>query len=206
MGRLSDYINGNQSSGSNRNGDVEVSGFVENSEMLGHLLTTDPTLAQNLKTIIRKALKQARANISKDAAGYLQDDPRKAARAVKYAVYKSLFGGNVSILNKGRGKAGVKYELRRARKLDASPNQRGGNRRPRVNDGRNRLDYYFGADRGFILRFISSGTISRDTRFGNRGSIRARGWFGHVAPWQMESAATEVADAINEFIKHEING
>ena len=209
MGRLSEYINGSRGRSAfidsggktQRNGDVEVSGFIENSEMLGRLMTEDPYMAANLKKLIREVLKEARARLSKDIAGYLEHDPRKAARAVKYGVYKSLFGGNLSILTKR--KAGAKYELIHQKTLQSG--QRGGNRRPRVPE-RNRLDYYYGSDRSFILRFLSSGTIDRQTRYGSRGSISQRDLFGRTAPWQMETAAQEVAAAITEYIKKETNG
>lgn len=202
MGRLSEYINsGGSSGGSQRNGDVEVSGFLENSEILGRLMTEDPYMAANLKKVIRQVLKEARGRLTKDIAGYLENDPRKAARAVKYGVYKSLFGGNLSILTKR--KAGAKYELIRQKTLQ--PGQRGGNRRPRVPE-RNRLDYYYGSDRSFILRFISSGTTQRQTRYGNRGSIGQRDLFGRTAPWQMETAAEELAANITEYIKQQTNG
>lgn len=203
MGRLSEYVN---SGGTNKNGDVEVSGFTETGEMLGRIMTKDPYMAQDVRTFIKTALKEARKNLTKDARDYMDSDPRKAANAVKYGVYKSMFGGNLSILQKGRGKAGAKYQLIRKRKLDENPHQRGGNRRPRIDDGRNRLDYYFGADRGYILRFISSGTVQRQSRFGSRGSIRQTSWFGHTAPWQMETAAEKVAQAINEYVKQQTNG
>lgn len=126
--------------------------------------------------------------------------------AVKSAVYKSLFGGNLSILQKRRGSAGAKYELRRNRIVDQNPHMRGGNRRSRGDDGRNRLDYYYGADRGFALRFLGSGTVTRTSRFGNRGSIRKTNWFGHTAPWHMEDAAAQVAEAITEYVNQQING
>ena len=96
--------------------------------------------------------------------------------------------------------------LIRQRKVEQNPKMRGGNRIQRVNDDRNRLETYFGSDRNFILRFISSGTIERRSRYGNRGSIRRTGWFGHTAPWQMETAAKKLAEAITEYIKHETNG
>lgn len=198
MGRLSEYVNSGSTSGSS---DVVVSGFLENSEMLGHLMTTDPSMAAYVKKTIRQVLKEARGKLSKDIASYLENDPRKAARAVKFGVYKSLFGGNLSILTKR--KAGAKYELIRQKTLQ--PGQRGGNRRPRVAD-RNRLDYYYGADRSFILRFMSSGTIDRQTRYGSRGHISQRNLFGRTAPWQMETAAGEVAANITEYIKQHTNG
>ena len=198
-----DYWKG-RSTGSRteRNGDVEVSGFADTSESLGRIMTDNPYMATNLRKLIRQVLKEARSRLSSDIASYLKDDPRKAARAVKYGVYKSLFGGNLSILNKR--KAGSKYQLIRQRKLQ--PGQRGGNRRPRIDDGRNRLDYYFGSDRSFVLRFLSSGTVDRSSRFGDRGSISQRNLFGRTAPWQMQQAAEEVAANISEYIKSTANG
>ena len=225
MGRLSEYINGyrgrhsvygmtsprfNTRTGSlNAGGDngapVEVYGVEVNDAMLGRLMTTDPTLASNIRKLIRQVLKEARKKLSEDAKNYMKSDPRKAARAVKFSVYKSLFGGNLSILQKRKGTAGARYELRRQRIVEMDPHHRGGNRRPRFED-RNRLDTYFGADRGYILRFIGSGTVKRTSRFGNRGNIATSNWFGHTAPWQMQTAAQEVADAITEYIKQETNG
>lgn len=201
-----DYWKGSKSTGAKteRNGDVEVSGFAETSLTLGHLMTTDPYMAANLKKVIRKVIKEARKRVSDDIAKYLEHDPRKAARAVKYSVYKSIFGGNISILQKRAGTAGQRRPF--IRQTTLQPGQRGGNRRLRGDDGRNRLDTYFGADRGFVLRFISSGTVERITRYGSRGNIRQRNMFGHIAPWQMQAAADDVAKNIAEYIKHETNG
>lgn len=203
MGRITEYFGKGSTGGSRteRNGDVEVSGFAETAESLGRIMTNDPYMSTNLRKIIRQALKEARKRLSSDIASYLENDPRKAARAVKYGVYKSLFGGNLSILTKR--KAGAKYELIRQKTLQ--PGKRGGNRRPRVPE-RNRLDYYYGSDRSFILRFLSSGTVDRQTRYGSRGSISQRDLFGRTAPWQMETAVQEVAAAITEYIRKETNG
>jgi hypothetical protein len=210
MGRLSEYINGNSSQRagrtSERNGDVEVIGSEVLANAIGSIMTTDPDMAGLIRKLIRKLLREARNRLSKDAKNYLDSDPRKAARAVKNSVYKQLFGGNLNILQKRAGTAGTKYELVRQRKVEMNPNMRGGNRRPRIDDGRNRLDYYFGADRGFVLRFIGSGTVQRMSRFGNRGSIRQTDWFGHTAPWQMEQAASELATAIEEYVTQQTNG
>jgi hypothetical protein len=225
MGRLSEYINGYRGrhsvygmysprfntrtgslqKGGDNGGHVEVYGVEVNNAMLGKLMTSNPDMASTIRKIFREVLKEARKNLSNDAKNYLKSDPRKAARAVKFSVYKTVFGGNVSILQKRRGSAGAKYELIRQRKLDENPKQRGGNRRERF-EKRNRLDYYFGADRGFILRFISSGTVRRNSRFGNRGSIRQTNWFGHTATFQIEAAAEKVATAINEYVNQIQNG
>jgi hypothetical protein len=182
-------------------GDIQVSGFVEKQAMFEHLLTTDPRFDLNTRAVIRNVLQEARKKVSKDAASYIENDPRKAARAIKHTVYKQIFGGNISILQKR--KAGPKYELQRQRTLQ--PGQVGGNRRPRV-ESRNRLDQYYGSDRGFILRFLNAGTVNRETRYGSRGAIGRTNWFGHVAPWHMETAAQDVANAINEYVKQQANG
>lgn len=222
MGSISEYINGYRGRRSVYNYDsprfnprtgrlsssgnpVQVYGVEANVTMLVSLMTEDTSMAAAIRKMIRDALKKGRSNLTKDARDYLDSDPRKAARAVKYAVYKTVFGGNFSILQKKKGTAGAKYDLVRQRKVEQNPKMRGGNRRPRI-EGRNRLDYYYGADRGFILRFISSGTVNRTSRFGNRGSIGRRDWFGRTAPWQMEAAAKEVAEAINEYVRMKQNG
>ena len=201
MGRLSDFVN----SGSTtiRSTTVEVSGLVENSERLGRIMTQNPEMAKTLRNIIRKELQRVRKDLSRNASEFMESDPRKAARAVKHAVYKSIFGGNLSILQKRT--SGAQYQTVRQRKVEMNPHQRGGNRRPYVPDN-SRLDKYYGADRGFILRFLSSGTIPRYTRYGNRGMIRQSDWFGHTAPWQMDRAAEFVADEIDKIIKQETNG
>lgn len=185
---------------------VELSGFTENLEAFGRIMTNDPQMASIFRKYIKDLLKDVRKKLTQDAKNYMKDDPRKAARAVKYFVYKEGFGGNVSILQKKAGKAGAKYMLVRQRKIDQNPHQRGGNRRPRIDDGRNRLEYYFGTDRNYILRFLGSGTVNRMSRFGNRGSIRRTDWFGHTAPWHMEDAANQVAEAINEYVRQQANG
>lgn len=216
MGRLSEYINSQNNVRSSRrpraysnarvesNGGVEVVGFEDVGMTLGTLMTSDPAMAQNLKKAIRQLLKEARKNLSDDVKNYLKSDPRKAARAVKFAVYKRLFGGNLSILQKRAGTAGARYQLIRQRTLQ--PGQRGGNRIPRSDDARNRLETYYGADRGFILRFISSGTVNRVSRYGARGHINQTNMFGHIAPWHMATAAEKLAEAINEYVKEKING
>ena len=209
MGRLSEYVNGSRgrstfldSGSSQTSGGVEISGFTENIELFGHLLTTDPDLAASFRKVIRKALSEARSKTSKDLKDYLENDPRDAYKAVRHVVYKRIFGGNVNILKKRR--AGARYELIRPKKLKQG--QRGGNRRPRVNDDRNRLETYYGSDRGFILRFLSSGTKPRMTRYGNRGLIPSKDIFGHSATWHVEQAVKDIADNINEYINKQING
>lgn len=185
-------------------GCVEIDGADRVEQLFDQLLTTDPTMDRMLRKLISKAMREVRSKTSNDISGYLKSDHRKAARAVKHSVYKRLFGGNVSILQKR--KAGSEFTLIRPRKLDQNPRQRGGNRIKRSDDARNRLDKYFGSDRGFVLRFINSGTVQRQSRWGNRGFIAGRNMFGHIAPWHMEQALEEISQAITEYISQEANG
>lgn len=201
--RVDKYSRSRNVNVSRNGGDVEVSGFTENLETFGRIMTDDPQMASIFKKLIRNVLKEARNKLSQDAKNYMKSDPRKAARAVKYSVYKSLFGGNVSILQKKAGTAGHRWLWIRGKKLQ--PGQRGGNRILR--DGqRSRLDQYFGADRGFALRFINGGTVTRTSMYGNRGSIRRSDWFGRSASEKLEEAASQVAEAINEYVKQQTNG
>ena len=194
-------------SSSSRTYDIEVQGFYETNIKLGALMTSDPSFAQNFKKLLRMVLSEARNKLSRDVKAYMQSDPRRASRAVKYALYKRIFGGNISILGKRGGTAGRESTYEPPRKLREG--QRGGNRIKRVlgrskteKYERNRLAKYYGADRGFVLRFINAGTSPRTSRYGNRGSIGATGWFGKMAPWHMDTAAAEVADAITEYINN----
>jgi hypothetical protein len=60
---------------------------------------------------------------------------------------------------------------------------------------------YEGRDRGFILRFVNSGTKSRDTRLGNRGSIIAHRWFKNAGQQQMQALTQRLSRIIDEEFK-----
>ena len=167
----------------------------QQNRAFGRLMATDKETRQRIRKIIREELKDAAKRLREDAKYEMKEDPRKAFRAVKSTVYRKILGGNVSILNPK--KAGNRYHLIRERKLDVNPHQRGGNRRPR-SARTEQVDSYFGKDRAWILRIISSGTATRKTRYGNRGSITARNWFQNMAPHEMELAAGNLAAVIEE--------
>lgn len=176
---------------------MTVEGLKEQQKQLDDLLMKNPTMEKKIQGIIRKVLNVARKDVGRDAQ--LGNDPRKAYKAVKSAVYRRILGGNISILN--RRKASDKttnYEP--PRKLRQG--QRGGNRVKR--GGRTQqIMSYEGVDRAFILRFVNSGTSGRmaGTRggrlSGNRGKISARDWFPGASKKAMEKAIetleTEVA-------------
>ena len=128
MGRLSDYINGmsagGRSAGSGAAGGmtggsaagadtirVEVNEDLieQHRRAMARLLVSDPETRKRLKAVIRKEIKNARNKTASDVRNSLENDPRSAYRAVKHAVYKSVLGGNVSIL--AARKAGVRYRL-----------------------------------------------------------------------------------------------
>lgn len=225
MGRLSEYINGYRGrhsvygynsprynprtgslqKGGDNGGPVQVDGVEIVVDMLGNIMTTHPSMAGDIRKVFRRTLREARKRLSQDAKNYMRSDPRKAHLAVNYAVKKVLLEGNVNILKKKKGKAGRRSNYTPPR--TSRPGQLGGNRIARnTKDNRNRLDQYYGADRGFVLRFIASGTVRRNSRYGNRGIIPMTNWFGHTAPWEIETAAAEVAAAITEYINNQTNG
>lgn len=201
-----------------QNGTVTITGLSEFEAKLQKLKTDNPDFEKRLRGVIRKILGHARANLRKDAASGLQmeSDPRHAYKAVRYAVYKRLFGGQVNILNSR--KAGAETGYRPARTL--TPGQRGGNRRLRTS--RN-LDKYEGADRGFILRWLNNGMTKTNPRVinftenesrkvdkwnkhpntGNRGAIKARNWFGNASLKELQAVAGEMQELVDRIINDE---
>lgn len=171
-----------------------------NTEMLDRLLINGEN-EKAIRKIIGNVMKQVQARLSQSARSALPNDPRQAYKAVKHSVYKRILGGNVSILDKRRA-GSRRYNVPEQKKREG----RGGNRLPRSQRTIDLMSYY-GSDRGFILRFLNSGTSQRRSRFGNRGVISARNWFGNAAQSQMEQASELIAKLVNEEItKHFNNG
>lgn len=201
-----------------KDGSITITGLSEFESKLAQLKTNNPGFEKRLRGAIRKILGQARSNLRKDAASGLdmKSDPRHAYKAVRFAVYKRLFGGQVNILNSRRAGAQTGYKPPRT----STPGQRGGNRRTRKS--RN-LDIYEGVDRGFILRWLSDGmtkTNPRAIKFtenparkvdrwnkhpntGNRGAIAPRNWFREASHKELQSAAGEMQELIDKIIKEE---
>jgi hypothetical protein len=165
------------------------------NEALAVLFVDNPETRKRIRKIIREELKDAAKRLREDAKYEMEEDPRKAYRAIKSSVYRKILGGNVSILNPRR--PGARYQLIRPRKLDMNPHQRGGNRRTR-SERTNAVDSYFGKERAFILRFLNSGTTTRQTRYGNRGSIAARNWFPNMGQKELELASENLANIMEE--------
>jgi hypothetical protein len=150
------------------------------------------------------------------------NDPRSAARAIRTSVYRKILGGNMNILNGKKTHGTNNYEPPRTLR----PGQRGGNRRPR-SARTNTVMHYSGEDRGFILRFVNSGTkqraiermmefkkagggskfkwVSDASQYGNRGSISARGFFRSGAEPRLQRAVEYLADLIDEELENMLN-
>lgn len=177
---------------------IIVENFAEKREQLERLLATDSRFAEDVRQVVKEALRALRKTMQDKASDAIGDDPRQAYRAVKMAVYRQIIGGNVSLLN--RKSAGSSGNYAPVRTLQ--PGQWGGNRRTR-SERTNRIDGYMGADRGFILRFLNSGAgwkKERMTKYGDRGEITARGFF-NSAQSEMEKTAETIANLIDDIIE-----
>lgn len=201
-----------------KNGTITIEGLDALDKKLAQLKTDSPGFEKRLRGVIRKILGEARANLRNDVASGLdmKSDPRHAYKAIRFAVYKKILGGQVNILQSR--KAGAPTGYRPARTL--TPGQRGGNRRVRTS--RN-LDKYEGVDRGFILRWLNGGMTKTNPRVikftendrrkvdkwnkhpntGNRGSIAARNWFRGASLQELQKVAGEMDELINKIIKEE---
>ena len=200
------------------NSTIEIKGLSEFEKKLAQLKTDNPGFEKRLRGVIRKILGHARFNLRKDAASglHMDSDPRHAYKAVRFAVYKRLFGGQVNILQSRKAGAPSGYEPPRT----LVQGQRGGNRRVRTS--RN-LNKYEGVDRSFVLRWLNNGmtkTNPRVIRFtenegrhvdkwnkhpntGNRGAIKARNWFRGASLEELQKVAGEMQSLIDKIIKEE---
>lgn len=197
--------------------------ILEQQKVLEAALSTNPKTQKALQKLIRRALMQARSELSDYIKTKLDnDDPRGAARAVRTSVYKKILGGNINILNSKKAHGTNSYEPPRTLR----PGQRGGNRRPR-SKRTNTVMHYVGEDRQFILRFVDSGTQQRAierltevkrasggskfvwrqdaSKYGNRGSIAARNFFKTGASPRLRRATDYLADLINEELEAMMN-
>ena len=200
-----------------KNGVVTIEGLDALEEKLKRMKTDDPTFEKRLRGAIRQIMTEARKDLSGNAQTGLnmESDPRHAYKAVRYAVYKRIFGGQVNILQSRKAGAGRLYEPPRT----LEPSKRGGNRRLR-SQRTEQLMSYQGKDRGFILRFMNAGTDGRKIGFtpndkrkvdkwnkhpntGNRGAISARNWFGSASQRELNQAAEKLQAIIDRIINDE---
>lgn len=184
-------------------------------ENLRAAMSTDPKMREVIQKHIREALFAARRDVMQ--AFPADSDPRQARRSIRTTVYKKILGGNINILTGKKAHGTTNYEPPRT----LTPGQRGGNRRKR-SERTKQVMSYGPLDRGWILRFVNSGTKTRVIGFrntvkanrsmyerrvtrihsgehshtGNRGSIAARHWFMTAAESSLGDAAQMIADLI----------
>ena len=205
-----------------KNGTITIEGLDALDKKLAQIKTDNPGFEKRLREAIRKILGEARANLQRNAANGLNmnSDPRKAYKAVRMAVYRRIFGGQVNILQSR--KAGASHFYAPPHKGTKDPYGRGGNRRPRSQRTIDVMSYQ-GVDRGFILRFLNQGTTNRNIthlteikradgtskfrytsnggKYGNRGAIAARNWFGNASIQELERHASNLEAIIDDIIE-----
>jgi len=199
------------------NGTIEITGLEERIKKFGEASTKNPMMRKRINEVIRKVLSEVRKSMQRSAKVGLNmnADPRKAYKAVRMAVYRRIFGGQVNILQSYNSIPGVYYEPPRTLRAG----QRGGNRMRQSSRTRDIMSYQ-GSDRGFILRFLNDGTearyagygrngqsISKRNRFvddnggrGYRGSITKRNWFGPRSQEELEHAARNIDALIDDIV------
>lgn len=213
-------------------GKVTVEGIELSRKKLNAISTKNPEFEEHIRNVIRGVLGKARANLRASAQSGLQmkSDPRSAYKAVRFAVYKKIFGGQVNILTPQKAGASTSY----APTHRLQPGQWGGNRRAR-SPRTQQIMSYDGEDRGFILRFLNDGMTKSNPRVikfkpdplrqyvhrgskggdlskygktintGHRGAITARNWFGPISQKELETAAKNLEKTINKMIIEEFS-
>lgn len=204
------------------NGTIEITGLDERIKKFGEASTKNPEMRKRINEVIRVALREVRKKLQNEAKSGLdmQSDPRKAYKAVRMAVYRRIFGGQVNILQSRKAGAGHFYAP--PRKGTSDPRGRGGNRRQRSQRTIDLMSYE-GVDRGFILRFLNQGTTNRNIthltevkradgtskfrftsnggKYGNRGSIAAHNWFGNASLRELERQASNLDAMIDNILE-----
>ena len=177
-------------------------------------------MEKRINEVVRKTLKEVRNKLADEAKSglHMKSDPRNAYRAVRFAVYRRIFGGQVNILNSRKKSKGAFYAPPRK---DRDTN-RGGNRRKRSDRTIDMMSYN-GNARGFVLRFLNQGTKVRYAGYGrngrteeenqifalniggmgHRGSITARNWFSGASQKQLDAAVTNIQKLIDKIINEE---
>ena len=168
------------------------------------MLTDNPELRSRLQEVIREDLWKARnAVVNNMPSIFANGDPMEARRAVRNIVYQQVLGGNLNILNMKRGTAGWKVR-QMERKGTKDPLGRGGNRIQRSYKTI-RMQGYEGKARGMILRWLNKGVGDRTTRYGFRGAIAPRSFFGPMASAALNVVSQHLAQIIEQEIEKVYN-
>ena len=169
---------------------------LEQKQVLEKALSTNPKTQAALRKLIRRVIKEARKDTIENIH-FKNGDPHGARQSVRTAVYKKILGANINIYNSRKAHGATSYEAPRRLR----PGQRGGNRMPRGPITRRMLGYG-PLDRGFILRWVNSGTGDRYAGNGRNGKTQedkdafvlrtgGKGWRGAIAPRNFFRGAAE---------------
>ena len=203
-------ISGGSNSGSSAGGggvkfSVDTGAIELNVKHIESMMTDNPEMRQRLQEAIRQDIWKARQAVVKNMGTVFDNgDPAMARRAVRHVVYQSILGGNLNIYNMRKGTAS--WRVRPVdRRGTSDPKGRGGNRTKR-NFKTIRMHGYEGKARGMILRWVNEGNkADRTTRYGNRGSITARNFFGPLAGSALNVVSQHLAQMIEEEIAKAFN-
>lgn len=166
---------------------------VQTNADFERLVSNSAEMQKVLRKAMRRVLTKALQATRKALHAAMQNDPRAAYKAVRRVVYKKSFGGNINILSLSRAKdRSAPLPGRRLRIGKA-----GGNRLRR-SERTIRMMQYYGQDRGFVLRFMNSGTGVRQTRYGSRGSLPAKFNFTAIAKQAAEEALPEIQKVLDK--------
>ena len=200
--------------------EIDNTVIVEQKQILEQALSTNPKTQKALQKLIRQVIIEARAQVV-SGIKFDNGDPRETKRAVRSAVYKKILGANLNILNGRNARHGSNYEPPR-KVYPGMKGYRGGNRRIRSQRTQDimTLDP---KDRGFILRFVNSGTNPRYANGRNvsgnnrnirnffklqdegdyyRGSIAPRNFFKGAAERSLVTAADNLATLIDTELEN----
>jgi hypothetical protein len=203
-------ISGGSNSGNSAGGgwvkfSVDQSAIELNVKHIESMMTDNPEMRQRLQEVIKKDVWQARQAVVRNIGTVFDNgDPAMARRAVRNVVYQKVLGANLNIFNMRRGT--VSWRVRPVdRKGTSDPKGRGGNRTKR-SFKTIRMHGYEGKARGMILRWVKEGNkADRTTRYGNRGSITARNFFGPLAGSAIDVVSQHLAKMIEEEIAKAFN-
>ena len=198
---------------------IEITGIEERIKKFGEASTKNPMMRKRINEVIRAMMRDVRKRLQSDAQSGLQmkEDPRKSYKAVKMAVYRKIFGGNVSLYSPR--KAGTMRFYAPPRRGTKDPFGRGGNRMKRSERTTDMMSYQ-GGDRWMVLQWLNNGTrerfsgsgrngkteaqyrafVERTGGRGKRGSISARNWFGPKSSQELMSAAANLDKMIDDIV------
>lgn len=192
--------------------------ILEQRKALESALSTNPKTQKVLRSLIRKVINQARKEVV-GSIHFDNGDPHKSAQSVRTLVYKKVLGANINIYSSRKLNGGaIMYEP--PRKGTKDPKGRGGNRMKRSPRTQKFLTKYGPKDRGFILRWVNSGTKGRYAGYGRNGNTDeaytkfilrhgGKGWRGMIEPRNFfrnagERALVKAADNLANLIDTEL--